>query len=117
MIKLSKWDWTYLVVSIGSMLALLGYLALQFGCGYDLDVKVGVSLDDKCLLELPDCDERSGSYSCGHYEGTSWVIEPGCHVACAAGRYIVCSTMGPQCVQDVGDEETNVPVVCAGDGE
>lgn len=105
-------DTVAVLFAVGVVLLLATRL---FGCAVPVDVTVGVKLDDRCLLELPDCE--AGRYSCGHYEGTRWVPVSGCRVACAAGRTLVCSADGPECMQTVGDGTTSVPVVCAEEAE
>ena len=78
----------------------------------ELDVGIGVDLNDPCLTRLPSCGPITG-YVCENADGTD---DLDCEVACVAGRTLVCEEDGPTCLQRVGEDELWVPVICISNG-
>lgn len=110
--KLSAGGVFAIVVALAGAALIIGGAAFALlGCAVPVDVKIGVDLDDDCLLLFPQC------YAAGGTEcvDSSGAVHPECQVACVAGRELSCDPDdGPLCTQRLGDSDEFVPVVCVG---
>lgn len=104
---------TWLAVVAGVAFITLGMVS---SCGCTLDVQhnfddIEISINGECLSCVPMCAHGlRDPYKC--VQGDTSAPCPGCHVACVGARTMTCEPDGIHCLQRVGDDELEVPVIC-----
>lgn len=78
----------------------------------DVDVEVSI---EQCYTCFPSCemtDATMPEYSCTTSVGKACA---GCIVGCLGGKSLICGISGPECYNDLLDDQQRVPVICVGE--